>query len=382
MTLTTTTILTATHLAATGTNPLSRWGRASDGLSHSAGSGWATLLVALVGLLLLAVAAWAAMLMVERNRRRAVERFHARADKLGLDSRERNLAYTVALRSGAKDPAAVLVTEPLFDRGVKAGGSSRRTSLFATGKAPGLCGGCPLVDALREKLGFAGRKYESQPHPVEVGNLSEGTTVSILSEGADGPAEAVVARRDERGNISISLGEGDGAPHAGACVVRFSQENMFWEFPARLTLAGAGAATLRPTGPARLINRRRFARSATSRPAHVARFPLRREGASGAPQFVRGELVEVAGPGLKLRAPIDVRNGEKVIVITEVRPQQIIEAIGVSRRIDSRNDDTVTFAVELVGLTTQEVSELAGQTIATAAAGRMNPAPAAAGEGA
>ena len=63
--------------------------------------------------------------------------------------------------------------------------------------------------------------------------------------------------------------------------------------------------------------------------------------------------------------------------------REVIEAIGVSRRIDSQKDEMVTFAVELVGLTTQEVSELARETTAAATAGgkeRNAPAPPATGE--
>jgi hypothetical protein len=88
---------------------------------------------------------------------------------------------------------------------------------------------------------------------------------------------------------------------------------------------------------------------------------------------VPASVTEIAGPGLRIEAPLDVKVGERVIVILKVSeeeqhkpnphrtgnftPEKIVEDIGQVRHT-KRIKDGFSIAVELTGLSDPNINEL------------------------
>ncbi|MHC4271570.1 MAG: hypothetical protein ACYST2_04580, partial [Planctomycetota bacterium] len=88
----------------------------------------------------------------------------------------------------------------------------------------------------------------------------------------------------------------------------------------------------------------------------------------GIPEFVPGTITEIAGPGLRIKTPLELNTGEKVLVIfrlNEIREQDpksengqihtvhVIEGVGKVKHV-STFEDGLQVAVEFFGLDTQE----------------------------
>jgi hypothetical protein len=114
---------------------------------------------------------------------------------------------------------------------------------------------------------------------------------------------------------------------------------------------------------ARYINRRRFRRVPTDLAAMAAVYPFSVAGEVAPPQFVPCRLTEIAGCGLRLRGPLSVRNGSRVLAVLQVEQEKTIQGFGRVRRVmQVRETDEVEFAIELVGLSEPEVDELVRYT--------------------
>ena len=126
-------------------------------------------------------------------------------------------------------------------------------------------------------------------------------------------------------------------------------------FPSRQAAAGPGGGD--DAGP----------RVATSKPARVASFPFRRESLNiGEGDFVPGELTEIAGPGLRVEAPVNVEAGQRVLLAIQLDEDSVVEALGLVRRAARREGGDSVLIVELLGLNNDEVASLAQQTNAAA----------------
>jgi hypothetical protein len=139
----------------------------------------------------------------------------------------------------------------------------------------------------------------------------------------------------------------------------------------------------------RFINRRRFLRVPVNKPTFIARFPFARtlqpnsdsggslvnipENSWGPPEFVSASVTELAGPGLRVEAPLDVKVSDRVLVIIKLSeeeqqkpysqrtgktvPEKIVEDIGQVRHI-KKIKDGFSIAVELTGLSDRNINEL------------------------
>jgi len=181
-----------------------------------------------------------------------------------------------------------------------------------------------------------------------------------------------------------------------------------WEFDASVVSCHAGILVLNHTDDVRFINRRRFLRVLVNRPAFIARFPFARtlpadndygekdrqdsaelSGTWGPPQFVPAAVTELAGPGLRVEAPLEVTVGERVVVILKVSdeenreslagrrdtslrsataqksrkttPSRVVEDVGEVRHIEAIQGG-FSIAVELTGLSDSNVDELVRAT--------------------
>ena len=193
-----------------------------------------------------------------------------------------------------------------------------------------------------------------------------------------------------------------------------------WEFDTSVISCKGDILVLNQSDDLRFVNRRRFLRVPVYRPAFVAHFPFIKmsdagghksmksfrmyrssTGASdkvwGEPEFVPAVVTELAGPGLCIEAPLELKVDDRVLVVfkldeeniaepvperegdktkdapdlqSRIKGEKIAEDIGVVRHIKALQEG-FSIAIELTGLSDSDVSELIRAT--NAASLKMRP---------
>ena len=72
---------------------------------------------------------------------------------------------------------------------------------------------------------------------------------------------------------------------------------------------------------------------------------------------MHGNLREIAGPGLLIEAPLEVKIGERVLVVVQAADDKVVQDIGEVRHIRPA-EKGYAIAVELTGVTEANVDEL------------------------
>jgi hypothetical protein len=175
--------------------------------------------------------------------------------------------------------------------------------------------------------------------------------------------------------------------------VRYYFGASVWEFETSSISCYGNILVLNHSNNIRFINRRRFLRVPVKKPTFIARFPFARilqpkgdsgqatgrdsadisENTWGPPEFVPASVTELAGPGLRIEAPLEVKVGDRVLVILKlseeednkpdssrtdkIASQKIVEDIGEVRHT-KRIKNGFSIAVELIGLSDPNISEL------------------------
>jgi len=206
-------------------------------------------------------------------------------------------------------------------------------------------------DLSRKAFGQGGGSSQDDESSIDLGPFAEGGRVSGMqgrSAGARDVAKILVN--------PVEVWKGD------MLVVRYPKGSVMWEFDARLSNAGE-EVVVRPLGPARWVDRRVFERIKVDAKAMVAPLPFERTGpVDQAHCFVEARLTEMAAIGLRFEAPVDVQVGQRMLVILDLAGQRQVEAMGIVRRCWDPTAWGHDFAVELVGLHSDEVDQLVRET--------------------
>ena len=122
----------------------------------------------------------------------------------------------------------------------------------------------------------------------------------------------------------------------------------------------------------RFVNRRRFIRVPVKKQAFIAHFPFAKasESVCRPPEFVPAVVTELAGPGLRIESRLEVKKGQRVLVVfgldeektgeltpTNTDTVKIVEDMGEVRHTKVIPDG-LSIAVELTGLSDPDVDEL------------------------
>jgi hypothetical protein len=83
-------------------------------------------------------------------------------------------------------------------------------------------------------------------------------------------------------------------------------------------------------------------------------------------EYVAGQLTEIAGPGLRVEAPVNVEAGDRVLLALKLGESNVVEGVGTVRRAIRREGEDSVLVVELVGLSREEVAKLSQETNAAA----------------
>jgi hypothetical protein len=351
--------------------------------AQAAGRAW------LIGLLVLGgVVVAVAMVALLLYRRRAQARRGGRliedwARQAGLGDRERFVLLAVARAAKMRNAGAVLDSAAAFERGAAQLLKSKRVASLSGERRERIE---QLIGAVRCRLrmrqavpavGGVAPAGRSDAEP-EAPSFAEGDRLTVVYRGrAASVGVRIAATADDemlvQPDTPIDCKPGE------SWLLQYADGGALWEFDAPVVRSDEGIVTLGPAAKPRYVNRRRFPRVPTSKPAHVAEFPMWREdGEVGTHDFVAGELVEIGGTGLKLEAPMGARAGQRVLLALKFAPDRVIEGLGKVRRVTTGENGQSSLVVELLGLNADEVAKLtqetnvAAQAVAAAAAVEIN----------
>jgi hypothetical protein len=361
-------IITGMLLAAL--KPVERW-QAMRNLHHSDNFMLDRRFI-LAGLTAIAILTILLVWINYRNRRRASVKitptFNSFARRSGLNVEEQNLVLLLADVTGIKQPDLFFTSIAAFDRASE--------SLLMREKGDGRSGYeqeeiVSKLSQLREKLGF------SPPKPVPVGTMMlsrqggsrqipVGKMLQITRRKTVGMAriEARLIRNEDVG-FTLELPDVLKIEPGEVWNLQYYFGPSVWEFDARLLGVDGRQLVFGHSDDVRFISRRRFLRVKVHKDAFIARFPFESGQDMNLPQFVRGKLVEIAGPGLLIEASLQMKVGERVLAVVQAADDKVIQNIGEVRHIRSE-EDGYAIAIELVGVEEANIDELVRLTNAAA----------------
>jgi len=339
---------------------------------------------------LAAIALLSALLFYVTYRRKKQElrvsgrMFDEYARKYGLTTREKALLRDIARRAGLRRDESIFTLGSAFDRG--AGGMTQE-QLDGEPSQEQVRSLRMELSFLREKLGFK----TTAPHAAsttapDVSQLSSrqiptGRTIHMTRRrGRDGEIEATVVENTDvelavRMNCHVKVTFGE------FWCVRYYFGASVWEFDSSVISFDGDVLGLGHSENVRFINRRRFLRVPVRRQGYIAPFPFvaPRHGTGGdaggwgPPTFVPAVITELAGPGLRVEAGLNVKTGDHVLVVfnldedMEASPSdpagphrhagKIVENMGEVRHVTTAGEGS-SIALELTFLSDTAVGEL------------------------
>jgi hypothetical protein len=368
--------------------PIERWYAARQLDSASADQRLFIILsvVAILILTVLFIAAGYRQKVKEQNLANKV--FALYAERTGLSRLERQILLDMADRTKLKRIESIFTMVTAFERGateLTKDALSRRGIKASKNLSARL-------SILREKLGFEKRSSNA----TAVSNKSSSRQIpagkqlqmSRPNEGEPINIEATVIENNDV-ELTVQLNEPLESKPGEIWSVRYNFGASVWEFETSSISCYGNILVLNHSDNIRFINRRRFLRVPVNKPTFIARFPFARtlqpendngrgcsnisENSWGPPEFVPASVTELAGPGLRVEAPLDVKVGDRVIVILKLSDEQqlksnpqgndkaalekIVEDIGQVRHT-KKIKDGFSIAVELTGLTDPNINEL------------------------
>lgn len=315
----------------------------------------------LIVLLLILLAAVRRM-RLEKERLAMEERFSNLADRCRLSQQEREILESISLRAGVRNKDMIFTEPQFFDDGLarmmqesfESGHNlvqRKRLNVMAYG--------------IKTKLGFqksmsefgmnrTGRNLSSR-------QISIGRTVLVSqSSRPDCPRfEAAVIRNDEY-ELAILPKTAIEAVPGQIVAVQYRVGSITWEFDSIVISCGPQGLELNHTDRIRFINRRRFQRVPVQKKAKVALFDVMFE-ATGSipvqPEFKDATITEISGPGLRIRANLDVKMKDRVLVVFELETGRWIQDIAEVRGF---RDTPLgrSMGVEMIGLNEKAINEL------------------------
>ncbi len=318
--------------------------------------------------------------------------FAVYAQRTGLSRLERHILLDIADITKLKRIESVFTMVTAFDRGA----AELTKDALARRGAKASKNLSAQLSVLREKLGFEKKRStsaatlnKSSSKDIPAGKQLQMTRPN--STDSTNIESTVIENNDVE--LTVKLNEPLESKPGELWSVRYNFGASVWEFETSAISCYGNILVLNHSDNIRFINRRRFLRVPVKKPTFIARFPFARmlqpenenggeigEDSSnisnntwGPPEFVPASVTELAGPGLRVEAPLDVKVGERVIVILKLSeeqqrkhdpqrtgkaaPEKVVEDIGEVRHT-KKIKDGFSIAVELTGLSDPNINEL------------------------
>ncbi len=299
------------------------------------------------------------------------------AEKRGLSGRERQILLEIANKAELKKSQAIFSMAGSFDHGA---GKIIEESLAQQGAEESKWLRTEL-SFLREKLGFQKKSSVSIGSPTKLKRPSSrqipaGKQLHITRRKTPdlGDIESTVIKNDNM-ELTVKLTTPVESKLGELWRARYYFGVSVWEFDTSVVRCNGDILVLNHSDDMRFISRRRFLRVRVNKPAFIARFPFSRtlppnsvssnKGLSvkqgsvnesgntwGPPEFIPATVTELGGPGLRIEAPLEVKAGDRVLVIVNLsetidarysipdtrRESRIVEDIGEVRHTGAIED--------------------------------------------
>jgi len=359
--------------------------------------------LAVIGILalLLAIISWRHKL---EQAKAADLSFFEHALKEGLSERECRILRSVADYAGLRQSEAVFTMADAFDRGTI---RMMNESLGCQGTEENALLKAELI-SMREKLRFHVQSEGSKGEPAKSKATSSRQipvgkklrmTRRLTQDVQDTEDIECTLIRNDFFNLAVKSPMPLQSSAGDLWRVRYYFGASVWEFDTSMVRCDGDIMVLNHSENIRFINRRRFLRVPVKMPALMAKFPFERRfstqntngralrersasnnstnasiGTPEPPEFLPATLVELAGPGLLVKANLDAKAGDRVLVAfnpdeeyhNEPAPNRrqansqaprIIEDVGMVRR-STVTEDGLLVGIELTSLSDSNVNDL------------------------
>jgi hypothetical protein len=342
-----TSVLNMIFLALT---PLERWEAArrhSSGFSQQ----WFIILASAALIIMTVLLLIVGLNRITRERKISGQLFFDYAEQKGLSGRERQILLKVAQKVGLKKKQAIFSMSSAFDNGAK---KMIEECLSEQGAEESKWLRTEL-SFLREKLGFQKKTSDST---VSRSKLNRPSSRHILTgkkiyltprKSPDlGDIESTVIKNDNI-ELTIKLSKPIESKLGELWRARYSFGSSVWEFDSSVIRCNDDILVLNHSDDIRFISRRRFLRVQVNKPAFIAHFPFSRTLSSnkndkikkgykrkqisvneldnwGPPAFMPAKVTELGGPGLRMETELEVKAGERVLVIVNLSEEKDQEA--------------------------------------------------------
>jgi hypothetical protein len=326
----------------------------------------------LAGLIAIAILTLLLAWINYRNRRRAAIKvtptFNSFARRIGLNVEEQNLVLLLADVAKIKQPDLLFTSIAAFDRASEALLLREKGDVRSGYEQEEVVS---KLSQLREKLGFSPQKaapVSTMVNSRQGGSrqIPVGKMLQITRRKTVGTAriEARLVRNEDVG-FTLELPDVLKIVPGEVWNLQYYFGPSVWEFDARLLGVDGRQFVFSHSDDVRFISRRRFLRVKVNKNAFVARFPFESSQNMNLPQFVRGKLVEIAGPGLLIEASLQMKVGERVLAVVQAADNKVIQNVGAVRHIRPE-ENGYAIAIELVGVEEANIDELVRLTNAAA----------------
>jgi len=324
------------------------------------------------------------------ERRKINQLFMENAGTRGLSSREIHILIDIASKAKLKRIESIFSMSDVFDRGA----TQIIRSAFAQYGAQRSRYLSAELSILRGKLGFRKRNTTSNDLALsqkesDSRKIAIGRNLYLTSLDSDDFFD-IETEVKENNNVEliVELTKPIELRQGTPLCVRYYYGAPIWEFDTSVIEAKNNILVLNHSDNIRYVNRRRFLRVPVNEPAFIAAFPFSKimedEGQEsdismnnkwGSPEFMPAAVTELAGPGLRVVAPLEVKIGDRVVIILKLSQNEpenigdsdkansykIVEDIGIVRHTEAV-DNGLSIAVELTGLNESNVGELVRET--------------------
>jgi uncharacterized membrane protein len=354
-------------------SPTERWGGARQFEGITGGSQWFVVAAIAAIIILVVLLIFVSLYRKYQEKQFTGSAFSNSALESGLTEREELILGEVAVKAGLKQRSSIFTMNKGFEQGARKlmeesliGGQETeqsrtlRTELYI----------------LREKLGFQESLIDtgssSQSKGLNSRQIPSGRNILITRRRArnSGEIEAEVIENNDvefKVKTSTTLRVTPGESWS----IRYYFGASVWEFDSVLIGCEGEVLVLSHSGDIRFVNRRRFLRVSVDKQGYLASFPFSRISTGDVleslcpPEFLSVRITELAGPGLRIEAPVELRVGDRVLTVIgleETRSgdgssMKLVQGVGEVRHVKSIESGQ-SIAVELTGLKDSDVNEL------------------------
>ena len=375
-------------------SPTERWQAARTPSQGLLTNHWFILVCVVVMVALTALLFWVSLQRIRQENRNSDRAFIDLAEEKSLTVRECQILQKIARHSRVRRQDTVFTDRAAFERGavqmiaqtLSDEKSQKKQQLFTE------------VSLLREKIGF-GREYaalganRSRSRSSRQIPVAKRVTLHRMPVGETDAIEVTV-HSNENQAFCVQLDETIKVTLGALWTVRYFHGASVWEFDTSVISYDGTVLALTHSDHVRFVNRRRFLRVPVLRRALIAKFPFEQTldwadtamtakrnqqeivpvhpiESFGSPEFAPATVTEMGGPGLRIETLLDIKPGERVLVVFDLeveslmsddpatvdRRSRLIEDIGEVRHV-KQLEKGVSVAVELSGLKDADVNEL------------------------